>query len=154
MSRLHRLRPSYSFRNSFQRGHSRSQDLRDDFAPGELAGTPYHSVCWVVIMYHTSLFESRAIPLNMLKNNGLMACASGRLPEICLRGRQGTHARPLNEDQCLAVTASGRSHVVSWTVGVKYLTASLIERRISPRNSVTVGRVAWPSNAWCRYQVS
>jgi hypothetical protein len=42
-----------------------------------------------------------------------------------------------------AVTASGRSHVVSWTVGVKYLTASLIERRISPRNSVTVGRVAW-----------
>jgi hypothetical protein len=40
------------------------------------------------------------------------------------------------------VTASGRSHVVSWTVGVKYPTASLIERRISPRNSVTVGRVA------------
>jgi hypothetical protein len=39
-----------------------------------------------------------------------------------------------------AVTASGRSHVVSLTVGVKYLTASLIERRIGPRNSVTVDR--------------
>jgi hypothetical protein len=33
---------------------------------------------------------------------------------------------------------------VACKVGVKYLTASLIERRISPRNSVTVGRVARP----------
>jgi hypothetical protein len=45
--------------------------------------------------------EIRAILLNLLKNNDLMACASGRLPEIFLRGRQGTHACSIQEDPCL-----------------------------------------------------
>ena len=82
---------------SFQRGHSRSHRVPDDFAPAELGGIPYHSK--VLRRNHVSYipFESRAIPLNILKNNGLMACASGRLPEICLRGSQGTHARPLKK---------------------------------------------------------
>jgi len=54
-------------------------------------------MCWVVIMYHIMPFESRAIPLNMLKNSGLMACASGRLPEICLRGRKAHMPVPLEK---------------------------------------------------------
>jgi hypothetical protein len=56
------------FAISFQRGHSRNHRVRDDFAPGELAQIPYHSN--VLGRNHVSYipFESRAIPLNMLKS--------------------------------------------------------------------------------------
>ena len=43
----------------------------------------------------------------MLKNNGLMAYASGRLPEICLRGRQSTWPKcPLSGQVVLGSTAA------------------------------------------------
>src|SRR5580658_537207 len=32
--------------------------VRDDFAPGRLAGIPHYSMCWVVIVYHTSLLRA------------------------------------------------------------------------------------------------
>jgi hypothetical protein len=135
MSRLNRSRPLYSFCNFIPARPQPQSSRSGRLCAGRTCRNPlpFYVLGRNLVSYVP--FESRAIPLNILTNNGLMACASGRLPEICLRGRQGTHAGAIKRRSVPAVTACGRSHVVSWTV--KYLTASLIERRVSPRNSVT-----------------
>jgi hypothetical protein len=123
MSRLQPLKAFIQFSQFISARPQRQSSWSGRLSAGRTIGNsvPFYALARNHLFYIP--FESRAIPRNLLKNNGLMVCASGRLHEICLRGR---HACRCHKRRSVpAVTASGRSRVVCRAIRVKHLTASL-----------------------------